>query len=311
MHKTTKHFSLEPVKQGIYAAVATAGTGAVGNAGFVDLGKSILVFDSFNTPQAATELRDNIQSITDKPVSHLINSHWHGDHVRGNQAFRDTAIVATTETKSVMAARHPDRIAAQKADLPEVSAYIEKVEQQYAATKEDHKREELALQISFLKDFRASLPTLELVLPTETFDSTWSLNGLNRTVECVTLGGGHTSSDAVLYIPDERTCFIGDLVAVQTHMLIVDGDMQSWLSILHQLGQWDIDKVIPGHGPVAGADSIPAAVSYLEDLLERAAKLKTAGLSSEDVTGLEIPASYSNWSAPQVYFQNLRHLLTV
>lgn len=56
MVTTAKHFTVSRIADGLYVAIANEGTGAMANAGFVDLGESVLVFDSFNTQQAAEEL---------------------------------------------------------------------------------------------------------------------------------------------------------------------------------------------------------------------------------------------------------------
>jgi cyclase len=108
---SSKHFNLEKVSEGIFAAIAKDGGGSVGNAGFVDLGGKTLVFDTFNTQQAAEDLRKIAENITNQPVSWVINSHYHGDHIRGNQVFKDCNIVSTYTTLNQMKETHPERIA--------------------------------------------------------------------------------------------------------------------------------------------------------------------------------------------------------
>ncbi|QQE77208.1 MBL fold metallo-hydrolase [Alicyclobacillus sp. SO9] len=122
--ETTKHFTVYLVADGVYAAIANQGTGAMANAGFVDTGESVVVFDSMNTQQAAAELRQVATVLTGKPISHLINSHWHGDHVRGNQAFRDVDIVASNQTRELMQEIHPARIAKQQTGIQEFKDYV-------------------------------------------------------------------------------------------------------------------------------------------------------------------------------------------
>lgn len=60
----SRHFTLEKVTEGIYAAIAKDGGGAVGNAGFIDLGDKTIVFDTFNTQQAAEDLRSMAEALT-------------------------------------------------------------------------------------------------------------------------------------------------------------------------------------------------------------------------------------------------------
>jgi cyclase len=92
-------FHLEQVAEGAWAAVA-ASQFAVGNAGIVDLGGETLVFDTFFTPAAARGLLEEARRLGLPPVSVVVNSHWHGDHVRGNQIFEGVPIVATARPAS-------------------------------------------------------------------------------------------------------------------------------------------------------------------------------------------------------------------
>lgn len=296
-----KHFELLVIADGVYAAVANDGTGAVANAGVVDLGDCVLVFDSFNTQQAALELREAIHQVTGKPVGYLINSHWHGDHVRGNQVFRDVTILATEQTKRIMYEKHPARIAEQKAGMAKLRAYIQELVVQRESDVDEKRRAELAKQIAFLGEMETSLPTLELVLPNPTFASEWQTEGPRRLVECYSLGGGHTDSDCFLYIPDVKVCFVGDLVAVETHMAIADGNVAEWIAILDRLDYWDIDYVVPGHGTIGKSRWITMTQQYLQELLREYTVNGTMEAN-------EIPSKYRDWAAPDVYYQNCKHL---
>jgi len=160
---------------------------------------------------------------------------------------------------------HPARIARQRSGLEELRDYIQKLEEQLSSTEDEIQAAQLVEQISLFKEIEISLPTLELVLPNETFESDWYTQGTSQRVECHTLGGGHTASDSFLYIPDVRVCYIGDLVAVHNHMLIVDGDIRNWISILDELNRREIEYVVPGHGPVGGKEWIARAADYLSD----------------------------------------------
>ena len=105
---------------GIYAAIAKEGTGAVANTGFMDLGDQTLIFDTFNTPQAAEELRRMAENYCPHPITYVINSHWHGDHIRGNQIFKDKIILSSDVTFNNMKVIHPERILKQKSTRHEL-----------------------------------------------------------------------------------------------------------------------------------------------------------------------------------------------
>jgi cyclase len=205
-----EHFQLEQVADDAWAAVALPATGAVGNAGFIRVGESTIIFDTFASTAAADELRSSAEVIA--PVAYAINSHWHADHVNGNASFDDVAIVATERTRELMEER---------------------------ATGE-----------------------LNLVFPTDVFEERVEREG--AIVE--TLGGGHTESDAFLWFED--TVFTGDLVVVESHPWVGDGDVEHWLEILDAFEARRPRVIVPGHGPVGSVEDIPPLRRYLEGLLD-------------------------------------------
>lgn len=155
---SSKHFTLKKVSEGIYAAIAKEGGGSVGNAGFIDLGGKLIVFDTFNTQQAAEDLKNMAINMTNHTVTLVINSHWHGDHIRGNQVFKDSQIISSYITYEKIREIHPSRIKKQKNDLQGLKNYIELLKEQLSKSKDP----KLEHQINFLREMETSLPTLEL-----------------------------------------------------------------------------------------------------------------------------------------------------
>lgn len=78
--------------------------------GIIDLGEETVVFDTMYTPQAAQELRRAAEQLWGRPVSYVINSHFHFDHVGGNQAFAHAAIISTAKTRELMLERGNQRV---------------------------------------------------------------------------------------------------------------------------------------------------------------------------------------------------------
>lgn len=288
----SKHFTLKKVKHGIYAAIAKPGGGAVGNAGFVDLGDQVVVFDTFNTQQASEALRDAAEKITNQRVTCVVNSHYHGDHIRGNQSFKDIQIISSETTLEKMKDIHPPRIKKQKADIDGLTQYIESLEKQLDETGESALQD----QVSFLYEMKRSLPDLELTLPNETFIEEKSLQGTKRRAKMFTLGGGHSFCDAMLYIPEEKVILMGDLVFVHCHpTFFEESDPKQWVEILQEVMELDIEMVIPGHGPIGKKEDIDKMIQYITHLL-----------SSQHVDTPAIPPLFNDWSSPEVYFQNVK-----
>jgi glyoxylase-like metal-dependent hydrolase (beta-lactamase superfamily II) len=302
---TSRHFMLQPVAEGVYAAIARDGAGAMSNAGTVDLGDRTLVFDTFMTPQAAEDLCAAADALTGHPIAYVVNSHWHPDHVRGNQAFPGAEVVATDRTSLLMATKireHADRLRDQ------APAFVSGLREQYAAASDERERARLALEISLREEILASLPAFELRLPTHTFAERLTFRGPAREAQLLSYGGGHTESDAFLYLPAERILFAGDLVVHQTHPWMGHGNPDEWPRILDRLEALDIGTLVPGHGPLAGHDAIGAVRAYLGDVQRLAAAHLRAGTSADDLAQAPMPDAYATWDAPEVFAGNMRFL---
>jgi glyoxylase-like metal-dependent hydrolase (beta-lactamase superfamily II) len=231
------HYAIEQVSDSAWAAIAIPDRGAVGNAGFVRGAEGTIVFDTSVTPQGGRELRAAAEEVA--PVVRVVDSHWHGDHVRGNVAFRDLPIVATTRTREL----------------------IEEAWPQVEALKREDRAEHLAAG-GTRAEVATTIDEVELVLPTETFDERVDLGD---GVVLETLGGGHTESDAFLTVGD--VVFSADLVVVRSHPWMGHGNPERWLEILDALEARAPRVIVPGHGPVGGVDDVGALRRYIETLL--------------------------------------------
>lgn len=127
--KGSKHFRLNQVAEGIFAAISVPGTGSLGNATIIDLGNSTLVVDTFTTIQAAEDLQAAAIYLTGNPVSYVINTHWHSDHTSGNQLFTPKAqIISTSITREIMAVFGKNRVTQQLSNPEPIYQAIEDFE---------------------------------------------------------------------------------------------------------------------------------------------------------------------------------------
>jgi glyoxylase-like metal-dependent hydrolase (beta-lactamase superfamily II) len=234
-----KTFTLQEVGSGVWAAIAEPGGVAVGNAGVVDLGDQTLVFDTTISLTAARELRAAAERAG--ALGTVVYSHWHGDHVYGAGAMpADALVVATARTAALMEERAAERLRQLKADPPSDGPFAE-----LAATE---------------------IPRLELIYPDETFAAERSFVGEQRSAQAISYGGGHTLSDAFLWLGEEKILFAADLVVNGTHPWVGDGDVRAWPGILERIAELGPETIVPGHGPVAGPDAIDFMLGYLQDL---------------------------------------------
>jgi glyoxylase-like metal-dependent hydrolase (beta-lactamase superfamily II) len=270
---SSDHYRFEQLTADAWAAVAIPSGAAVGNAGFANG----LVVDCGFTPAAARDLRAAAGE-----VRRLVITHADFDHYGGSQAFADLPIVASEQTTTTIRVAGPGRIA----DLEEeMATYLAELEEQGAPEWEKEQGRRIA----------AEVPGLVLAPPTETFTGERELDGA-LVIDC---GAAHTASDSVVWVPDERVLFTGDLVGVNSHLNLTRGfPPESWLAILDRLEELGAEHVVPGHGPPASAEAIATAREYVRTLVELAA-----------VPGdHEIPAEFAGWAFPEGFQQNLKAL---
>ncbi len=308
----SRHFQLYELSDGVYVALQKAGGWATSNAGIIDLGDRTLVFDTLLTPQAANDLRAAAESLTGRPVTTVLNSHHHRDHVWGNQVFAATAdIVASTVTRQLMATQGLATMALQR---EQAAAQLAVLEQQQRGPTKGQDRQQLALQIDYYQGIVAALPLLQPRLPNLTFDSQLVIHGSQRRVEALTYGIGHTQGDVMLFLPAEGILFAGDLISVNYHPYLADGDPGEVNRIIDLVtNKLKPQIVVPGHGEIGNGEDLQAMARYLTvltemALVELAYKLENPAQLEEKIAGLAIPTPFVTWSYANFFTDNLRFL---
>lgn len=295
-------FIMNKMAEGVYAAIAIPGNGAWSNAGFVDLGTELLVFDAFNTPSAAQQLKKQAEKLTGKRVKYLVNSHFHGDHVFGNQVFKEQVIISTPETRTLI--KEKNAMGDLEQEMKETKQYLADLAHQISIAESKPIQKSLTNQFQEMSKLLEDLPLLELMLPTLTFKNTLKIHGTERDVELHCFGGGHTPSDSFLYVPQERAAFMGDLVTEELHLPL--HNPEEFVSILEKIKKMDIVTLLPGHGEVGGVDKVDTMVDYLTMISEAGKQAQQSGISlNEFLDGFNTPDKYANWKGIQGIKRNL------
>jgi glyoxylase-like metal-dependent hydrolase (beta-lactamase superfamily II) len=225
-----------------------------GNVGIVVMDDGVAAVDA-QYPVSAYDFRESIPSVTGKPVTHLLLTHVHGDHVFGNQAFEDCVIVSHRRLKERMA---------------------ESLKNEWAPGNLE----------GMLEDVKKNRPErawlfegLRIVLPSETFDERYTLAG----VEMINLGG-HTDCSSVVYVPDEKVLFAGDQVFAETFPWAGDptADPDAWIEAFKKMLSMDVDVIVPGHGPLCGKGELEIQLAWFEAVRDEMKALIADGVSSED-----------------------------
>ncbi|MDG3002397.1 MBL fold metallo-hydrolase [Paludisphaera mucosa] len=267
-------FDLKRVAEGIYAAIARPTAMLNCNAAVVVNKDHVLVVDTHSKPSAARALIQQIRAeVTELPVRYVVDSHLHGDHAMGNEAYPE-AFGPSVETISSVKTREW----LEKLGLPRLRASLEPLPRQIAdfrarleASTDESRRAVLKAQIEGLEAYLKEMTPPRVTLPTMTFERRLVLHRGGREVHLMFLGRAHTAGDVVAYIPSERTIATGDLM----HGLLPymgDGFPDEWPATLRALEALDFDRVIPGHGAVQEGKSVLAEFrGYVEEVNEKVA----------------------------------------
>jgi glyoxylase-like metal-dependent hydrolase (beta-lactamase superfamily II) len=126
-----------------------------------------------------------------------------------------------------------------------------------------------------------------LTRPTDTFDDALTLDLGDRSVELRHLGRGHTSGDLVVWLPEERICFAGDLVEAQAAPYMGDSYPGEWsTSTLDRVAGLDAEQLVGGRGPVVRGADVATAIAdtraFLRTTLDGTREVQAAGGTLKD-----------------------------
>jgi glyoxylase-like metal-dependent hydrolase (beta-lactamase superfamily II) len=303
--KPSRHFSLVGLSEGVWAAIhQDPGGHAICNAGIIDLGDKTMVMDPFMNPDAASDLKNAAEQLTGKPVSIVVNSHFHNDHIRGNQCFERASVISTAWTAARIRETATQELAWEKENAP---ALLDDTQKMLDSATGFH-REELLMWLGYFEGMVQFNERIRLKFPDRTFsDSLW-IRGTKRTVRLVEIRKGHTESDLVMFLPAERIMFTGDLLFNERHPWLGDGDPGHWAQ---QLETWISDtgvkQFIPGHGAPGDKEIVKRMLGYLRTMSAAASAIPSNSPDSV-VVRTPIPPEYASWKFSRFFKPNLMYV---
>ncbi len=304
----SQHFELQKLTDGVYAAISKVGGHAICNAGIIDLGDKTLIFDTFMSPIAAQNLLAAVKEMKMSPVAYVINSHYHNDHIRGNQVFGDNVkIISTSKTRELIEKREPAQIEQEKQYAEEAYSQTKALME---AEKDVKKKEFHLLWCGYYEALIESHPILKTRLPDSTFEQECFIDGPKRSAQILCYGGGHTESDAILILPDDRIAFMGDLVFIEMHPFMADGDPEHWKECLTRIQQLNFETVAPGHGPVGTKEGLSTMLQYITMTETLAQKMIDEGKGENDIEKLVAPPPFNDWCFDKFFRMNMKFMLS-
>lgn len=281
------------VAPGVYAAIfAEYRMDPIeGNSLIVVGGDSVMVLDSGRTPDAARAMIAEIRKITPLPVRQVINSHWHDDHIFGNQAYRDAfpgvEFIAHRHTRTDMLERSIPSLVDYGPEYwtkmaERFEAQLGKGTRQDGSPLTEDQKQRLRDQARTVREFLPKVDSLRVVLPTIVVDDDLTIYQGEREIRIMHLGSGNTAGDLVVYLPGEAVVATGD-VLVHPVPFAYGSDVGSWIEVLKSLRQIEAKVIVPGHGPLMRDKAyVELLIELFESLLTQVRAAVKAGLSLDE-----------------------------
>ncbi|MEM7078540.1 MAG: MBL fold metallo-hydrolase [Pseudomonadota bacterium] len=274
----TKTHRLQEIVAGVYLAQSTARL-FNSNALVVVNDDDVLVVDSHITPTKARELIRSIRKITRKPITTLINSHFHYDHAHGNQAFGEDVVIIGHEFTRMKMAGTPLQEHTFTGGRDRNIERLAQLQQRYENESDKDKKAQLRAQADLLRAHVEAWEEIEPVAPNLTLKDRMTLYRGSREIQLHFFGRAHTGGDIVLYLPADKLAFTGDM-ALYGPSWLGDGYVDEWVETLENFKRLDFNIIVPGHGPAfAERRRIDLVQAFYTDLWQKVAAARSQGLS--------------------------------
>ena len=136
---------------------------------------------------------------------------------------------------------------------------------------------------------------IDLAAPTETFSGMTTRKVGDKNVELHEVGPAHTKGDTLVYVPGDKTVFTGDILFIEGHPIMWAGPVANWIKACDLMLGWDVETIVPGHGPVTDKAGVEAVRGYLVYIEAEARKRHAAGMSVMEAAQDIAMDDYSSW----------------
>ena len=246
--------------QGLSALGSPANRNFISNAGFVVTPGGVLVIDALGSPQLARELRAEIARVTPLPVTHVIVTHYHADHIYGLQVFKDEGATIVAHRQALLYLNSEAAQQRLKASREELFPWVDE--------------------------------STRLVDADVWLDGPATLRVGGQVFEIRPAGPSHTPEDLVVWAPAQRALFVGDLVFRGRLPFVGQADSAHWVEALDSLLAFDAQVILPGHGPISV--SARADLELTRDYLQHLRR--TMGEAAREMEPFDEAYARTDWS---------------
>ncbi len=227
-----KQTSFTEIGRGLYAFTAEGDP----NSGIIIGDDSVMVIEAQATPRLAQKVIDCIRSVTDKPISHLVLTHYHAVRVLGASAYNAPQILMSDTARAMVVERGQEDWDSEFQRFPRL--------------------------------FQGHEDIPGLTWPTTTFRDRMAVYLGNRRVDLMHLGRAHTAGDIVIHVPDANVMFTGDIVEYHSACYCGDGHFSDWGRTLDAIKGFEVDAIAPGRGDaLMGREMVDKAIENTRDFV--------------------------------------------
>jgi glyoxylase-like metal-dependent hydrolase (beta-lactamase superfamily II) len=228
-----KNISFTEVGEGLYAFTAEGDP----NTGVIIGDESVMIVEAQATPRLARKVIECVRSVTDKPISHVVLTHYHAVRVLGASAYGAREIIMSDTAAAMVEERGQEDWDSEFGRFPRL--------------------------------FQGHEEIPGLTRPTTTFSDRMTVYLGKRRVDIMTLGRAHTAGDAVIWVPDQEVMFTGDIVEYHSACYCGDGHFSDWSETLANIAAFEPKSIAPGRGDaLVGEEMVAAAIANTADFVE-------------------------------------------
>jgi glyoxylase-like metal-dependent hydrolase (beta-lactamase superfamily II) len=235
--------------------------------------KFMLVVDSCLLPSSAREDIEQIRKWTNKPVTYLVNTHWHFDHTLGNAtyaaAFPGIQIVAQRATHKLVTSFNPGAMARYPGRAERFKKILDSGKLPDGTALTEVQRHDFEKAIGGLSAVVAEFKTTAQLPPNVVFDNELDIDLGNRPVQIKFLGPGNTAGDTVVYLPNEKIAAVGDLLDHPVPYFYGGIFPLEFPETLRAIGRLNVETIVPGHGEVLHGTAYVQLVTELITAVNR------------------------------------------
>ncbi len=269
---------LEEIAKDVYACLQKDEGLGTSNSGLVNRGGGLVVDTFWDLPHTR-EMIAQYGRVWKAPARRVFNTHHNGDHCWGNQLFEGAELIG-----------HRMCAASFGKDAP--PDFLQMIRN--AGSSDDPAMAGFARALA-----RWDFGGIRLTPPTTVFDDDLVLDLDGVPVHLIYVGPAHTLGDAIVHLPEAGVVFTGDVLFRLCTPIGWVGTTARWIAALDEILALQPNVIVPGHGPLCGAEGPKDMQAYLRYVLAESRQHFDAGLSALEAAKKIDPGPYAGWTEPE------------